>query len=160
MHCGRHFVREYIPASTEATMGFQHCSEVHEVGSEEDWLLHDAVDGGIRFRYVDPTLEHDLSSRTRPWALSPLVATMPHLAVSSIDDPRSIPVFPPAKPLEDSTPFLPISQHHSVLGKFGKGKDKQAGKRKTYFHSAAKRKEFMFSPRVSTSYAITAANGW
>ncbi|KAG5650490.1 hypothetical protein H0H81_012061 [Sphagnurus paluster] len=29
--------------------------------------------------YIDPTLEHDLTSQTKPWALSPLVATMPHL---------------------------------------------------------------------------------
>jgi len=29
-------------------------------------------------RYIDPTLEHDLTSPTKPWALSPLVSTMPH----------------------------------------------------------------------------------
>ncbi|KAF9450320.1 DUF1769-domain-containing protein [Macrolepiota fuliginosa MF-IS2] len=29
--------------------------------------------------YIDPTLEHDLQSNTKPWALSPLVSTMPHL---------------------------------------------------------------------------------
>ncbi|KAL0960228.1 hypothetical protein HGRIS_011862 [Hohenbuehelia grisea] len=29
-------------------------------------------------RYIDPVLEHDLSSSSRPWALSPLIATMPH----------------------------------------------------------------------------------
>ena len=32
----------------------------------------------IRLRFVDPTLEHDLTSQERPWALSPLIATMPH----------------------------------------------------------------------------------
>jgi hypothetical protein len=31
-------------------------------------------------KYVDPTLEHDLTSPTRPWALSPLISTMPHFA--------------------------------------------------------------------------------
>ncbi|KAF4618824.1 hypothetical protein D9613_010086 [Agrocybe pediades] len=28
--------------------------------------------------YIDPTLEHDLQSSTKPWALSPLISTMPH----------------------------------------------------------------------------------
>ncbi|KAI9441281.1 hypothetical protein H4582DRAFT_1931539 [Lactarius indigo] len=30
--------------------------------------------------FIDPTLEHDLASSTKPWALSPLISTMPHLA--------------------------------------------------------------------------------
>jgi len=30
--------------------------------------------------YVDPTLEHDLGSQTKPWALSPLISTMPHFS--------------------------------------------------------------------------------
>ncbi|KAF8155856.1 hypothetical protein B0H34DRAFT_659245 [Crassisporium funariophilum] len=30
--------------------------------------------------YIDPTLDHDLTSSTKPWALSPLISTMPHLA--------------------------------------------------------------------------------
>src|SRR6266853_3295999 len=33
---------------------------------------------------MDPTLDHDLSSSTKPWALSPLIATMPHLAHSRV----------------------------------------------------------------------------
>ncbi|TFK38073.1 hypothetical protein BDQ12DRAFT_683924 [Crucibulum laeve] len=32
--------------------------------------------------YVDPTLEHDLQSNTKPWALSPLISTMPHFVHS------------------------------------------------------------------------------
>jgi len=31
-------------------------------------------------QFIDPTLEHDLLSQTKPWALSPLVATMPHFS--------------------------------------------------------------------------------
>jgi len=30
--------------------------------------------------FIDPTLEHDLASSTKPWALSPLISTMPHFA--------------------------------------------------------------------------------
>jgi hypothetical protein len=40
--------------------------------------------------YIDPTLEHDLGSQTKPWALSPLISTMPnfeHVQVASSDAP-------------------------------------------------------------------------
>ena len=48
--------------------------------------------------YIDPTLEHDLTSSTKPWALSPLIATMPHFAHTRLHAPR------------------PPSQHHNPLG--------------------------------------------
>uniref|UniRef100_D8QKE7 Domain of unknown function at the cortex 1 domain-containing protein n=1 Tax=Schizophyllum commune (strain H4-8 / FGSC 9210) TaxID=578458 RepID=D8QKE7_SCHCM len=32
--------------------------------------------------FIDPTLTHDLGSQTTPWALSPLVSTMPYLDIS------------------------------------------------------------------------------
>ncbi|KAK0458092.1 uncharacterized protein EV420DRAFT_1620875 [Desarmillaria tabescens] len=35
--------------------------------------------------YVDPVLEHDLTSQSKPWALSPLISTMPHFAHSRLD---------------------------------------------------------------------------
>ncbi len=34
----------------------------------------------LHLSFIDPTLEHDLNSSTKPWALSPLISTMPHLA--------------------------------------------------------------------------------
>ncbi|KAF8637866.1 hypothetical protein AX17_002492 [Amanita inopinata Kibby_2008] len=37
-------------------------------------------------QFIDPTLEHDLGSQTKPWALSPLIATMPHFAHRRIDN--------------------------------------------------------------------------
>ncbi|KAK2461313.1 hypothetical protein APHAL10511_006840 [Amanita phalloides] len=37
-------------------------------------------------QYIDPTLEHDLYSQTKPWALSPLISTMPHFAHRQIED--------------------------------------------------------------------------
>jgi len=39
--------------------------------------------------YVDPTLEHDLGSQTKPWALSPLISTMPHFSHTRLHDSRS-----------------------------------------------------------------------
>ena len=42
------------------------------------------------YRYIDPALEHDLTSPTKPWALSPLVSTMPHFMHARIpEDPLS-----------------------------------------------------------------------
>jgi len=44
---------------------------------------HDVV------RFIDPTLEHDLTSTTQPWALSPLIATMPHFMHERISSSSS-----------------------------------------------------------------------
>ncbi|KAG7441086.1 DUF1769-domain-containing protein [Guyanagaster necrorhizus] len=45
--------------------------------------------------YVDPVLEHDLSSQSKPWALSPLIATMPHFVHSRLDSELQVIVTPP-----------------------------------------------------------------
>ncbi|KAG6884434.1 hypothetical protein C0992_006335 [Termitomyces sp. T32_za158] len=81
----------------------------------------------LRFMsYVDPTLEHDLTSRTHPWALSPLIATMPHLAHTRIarnNHLASLPAheetteatesllssFPPKTPVFDDTSQLHLA---------------------------------------------------
>lgn len=66
-------------------------------------------------KYVDPTLEHDLMSDTKPWALSPLIATMPHFVHKRIDDIRASPVlehtrsqssFPPSQSIGEDTSQL------------------------------------------------------
>jgi len=41
----------------------------------------------LRFmKLIDPTLEHDLTSQTKPWALSPLVTTMPYCSRKYVDE--------------------------------------------------------------------------
>lgn len=66
-------------------------------------------------KYVDPTLEHDLMSETKPWALSPLISTMPHFVHERIDDRRASPVpehkqwessFPPSQSIGEDTSQL------------------------------------------------------
>jgi len=77
--------------------------------------------------YIDPALEHDLNSQTKPWALSPLISTMPHFSHSRLDGSPSssrssshswhsaaesvsvldtdyppFPPFPPKKSIEDN----------------------------------------------------------
>jgi len=59
--------------------------------------------------YIDPTLEHDLTSNSKPWALSPLVATMPHFVHTREKDTY----FPPDHSLSDDT-----SQLHLALVDF------------------------------------------
>lgn len=72
--------------------------------------------------YIDPTLEHELSSSTKPWALSPLVSTMPHMTYSRLPSPdcssggkdspsqsaakEAMSSFPLKESLRDSTPDL------------------------------------------------------
>lgn len=77
-------------------------------------------------KFIDPALEHDLTSSTKPWALSPLIATMPHFSYTSIrppitattdsdsaDDPARdslIPkIFPPSQSLVDDTSQLHLT---------------------------------------------------
>jgi len=58
--------------------------------------------------YLDPTLTHDLASHTKPWALSPLVSTMPHFAHSHNSEP---PKFPSDNALMDDNSELPLVFH-------------------------------------------------
>ncbi|KAL5499194.1 hypothetical protein ACEPAH_1712 [Sanghuangporus vaninii] len=58
--------------------------------------------------FIDPTLEHDLTGQ-QPWALSPLVSTMPHLTYSPHS--KIPPSFPPRQSIgdDDSLLFRPNS---------------------------------------------------
>lgn len=58
--------------------------------------------------YLDPNLTHDLTSPTKPWALSPLVATMPHFAHSHKSRP---PKFPSSSSLTDDNSQLSLAFH-------------------------------------------------
>ncbi|CAL1699645.1 unnamed protein product [Somion occarium] len=90
-------------------------------------------------KYIDPTLEQDLTSNSKPWALSPLVATMPHLEHRRIDETHHPPPFPPKKPIADDISHLPVHSHK------GKAHERKP-KRRAYFHHAARRKEVKFGP--------------
>jgi len=125
---------------------------------------------------IDPTLEHDLTSATQPWALSPLISTMPNLMHSRIDSaPR--PHFPPLHSIGDDTSHLHhASANHGVVDSgsvsnssssslgstksaennskiLKRKKQRKAGldlhtasARRSYFHSAKHRKEVIFGP--------------
>ncbi|KAJ7874808.1 hypothetical protein B0H14DRAFT_2717670, partial [Mycena olivaceomarginata] len=76
-------------------------------------------------KYIDPTLSHDLTCQAsqKPWALSPLVATMPYLSHNrlppSCSQPKGVcassscgashPPFPSAKSITDDTSSLHLA---------------------------------------------------
>ena len=98
-------------------------------------------------RYVDPPLQEDLASKSRPWAFSPLVATMPHIHHTRLDDGASPPRFP--------APFEPVSENMSqIRTRAGTGRRQEVGpprhrkQRKAHFKSVERRKDVVFGPGV------------
>jgi len=97
--------------------------------------------------FIDPTLEHDLGSHSQPWALSPLVSTMPHFVHtrvpsessqrrnSSDDHARSPPPFPSKESVGDDTSQMRFEP------KTG------SPKRSLRFPSANKRRNFFGAPQ-------------
>jgi hypothetical protein len=80
--------------------------------------------------YVDPTLEQDLGSSTKPWALSPLISTTPYLSVSK---GQKASMFPPPAPLREETSHLPVkADDHTAYD--------TVDKRRAYFRDAERRK--------------------
>ncbi|KAF8842431.1 DUF1769-domain-containing protein [Paxillus ammoniavirescens] len=58
-------------------------------------------------QFIDPTLEHNLTSTSKPWALSPLIATMPHFAHERIRDSYETPLSEESEPFQ--SPFPPTT---------------------------------------------------
>ncbi|TFK92352.1 DUF1769-domain-containing protein [Polyporus arcularius HHB13444] len=102
--------------------------------------------------FVDPTLEHDLGSSSKPWALSPLIATMPYFAHRRIQPGAPEPPFPPKEPTGDDTTQLRTTSANGN-GKNAKTKDSPS-KRRGYFTNALRRQEVVFGPEdlVTTDF--------
>ncbi|KAL6299235.1 DUF1769-domain-containing protein [Sparassis latifolia] len=84
----------------------------------------------LRFmQYIDPTLEQDLASQSKPWALSPLISTMPYLEHRRIAHDAEVPPFPPETPTANDTSLLYSS-----------------GDRRVYFRDVEHRKEVTLGP--------------
>ncbi|KZT71921.1 DUF1769-domain-containing protein [Daedalea quercina L-15889] len=87
--------------------------------------------------FIDPTLEQDLASSSKPWALSPLISTMPYLEHKKISGPEDIPPFPSDGLIENDISQLHLESANNIdLTK----------ERRTFFKDAARRKEVMFGP--------------
>ncbi|KAG8808876.1 hypothetical protein FRC17_003730 [Serendipita sp. 399] len=81
--------------------------------------------------YIDPTLEHALNSE-RPWALSPLVSTMPYFAISHANGPTREFANSHGSYVEDDT---------RQLRQEGVPRLKSSAARRQYFANPAKRRE-------------------
>ena len=105
-------------------------------------------------RYIDPTLEHDLTSQSKPWALSPLISTMPHFAHRRTGESDVPPEFPPRESLKDDNSWLveavedpterrQMSPHLAKI--------KTADQRRAHFASKDARRSITFGPNVGSS---------
>ncbi|QRV76237.1 hypothetical protein RhiJN_04252 [Ceratobasidium sp. AG-Ba] len=88
-------------------------------------------------QYVDPTLEHDLYG-DKPWALSPLLSTMPYLQRTRLAVDAPLPGIPSALLADDKSepPLAPPLND-----------DFTPTTRRKYFTDETHRKEFTFTPQ-------------
>ena len=129
-------------------MGVWRCAQVYEVSLSSRERYH-PLDPNLRHphRYVDPPLQEDLTSKSRPWAFSPFVATMPHIHHARLDDGSETPSFP--------APYDPICENMSqIRTRSGTGRRHDAipprhrKQRKVHFRSAERRRDVQFGPTV------------
>jgi len=66
-------------------------------------------------RFIDPSLEHDLMSQSFPWALSPIIATMPHFTHTPVSDGALPPQFPDTQSIGDDVTRLRVSRSSPSL---------------------------------------------
>ncbi|KAF9262340.1 DUF1769-domain-containing protein [Marasmius fiardii PR-910] len=115
--------------------------------------------------FVDPTLEHDLTSSTKPWALSPLISTMPHFmhtrisgspgsspssSTSSLDLP-SIPLppkFPPSHAITDDNSMLHLARAPSEWSSSSSASSSSSSLASTHSYSSAKSHKSISSLRI------------
>jgi len=91
-------------------------------------------------RFVDPTLSHDLTSQT-PWALSPLISTMPYFKAISHPSASPLPPFDPFTEVDDDVTVLVEN-----LNGNGGGAVDTASKRRKWFTNEANRRSVTFTP--------------
>ena len=97
---------------------------------------------------IDPTIEQDLRSQTKPWALSPLVATMPYCSRTYVDEEKNDPLRRPRMLREMSLNSLDgISPNEGKRRK--RLKFDSSSHRQKYFRDPERRKEVEFGPGVS-----------
>lgn len=103
---------------------------------------------------MDPCLEQDLQSKTKPWALSPLISTMPYFAHARTDELNQVLPFPPPAPVQEDTSQLrfedgerPVELQDTHSPAF----------RRTYCTDPEHRKNILFGPDVSGISCISSS---
>lgn len=120
----------------------------------EPCRLRPVPPGFICLRYIDPTLEHDLTSQTKPWALSPLISTMPHFAHRRMKESDTPPEFPPRESLQDDNSQLAAAVQDPIERKRLSpqlAKIKTAEQRRAHFANKDARKSIAFGPNVGSA---------
>jgi len=100
-------------------------------------------------KYIDPTLEHDLTSQTKPWALSPLISTMPHFVHRKTGEFDTPPEFPPRESLKDDNSHLAEAVEDPIEKEKQSpqlAKIKTADQRRAHFATKDARKAITFGP--------------
>lgn len=146
-----------LPWGSSAAFQFMKCVSRHRsirVSDPDAYICFISRSCSTRHRYIDPTLEHDLTSQTKPWALSPLISTMPHFAHRKIGEPDALPDFPPRESLKDDNSQLseavpnPIEREKLLPQLIN---IKTAEQRRAYFASKEARKYISFGLNVSSA---------
>jgi len=102
---------------------------------------------------IDPTIEQDLRSQTKPWALSPLVATMPYCSRTYVDEEKNDPLRRPGmlRPMS-------LNSLDGISPQEGKKRKRlkfdSSSHRQKYFRDPERRKEIEFGPEeiISTDF--------
>lgn len=135
-------------------MGFNRCVSIHEVAAQS----HTHAACLMYHRFIDPTLDHDLGSQHKPWALSPLISTMPYFAHARIPNLKKISDLPPFPPpisiTEDSTQLSQATNPDAVPDEAAEPvaelmKLHTSAERRAHFHQKEARKQITFGPDVS-----------
>jgi hypothetical protein len=105
-------------------------------------------------RYIDPTLEHDLTSQAKPWALSPLISTMPYFSHRRLGESDTPPEFPPRESLRDDISQLAEAiedptERDRALSHLAK--IKTADQRRAHFANREARKSIPLGPNVGSA---------
>jgi len=90
---------------------------------------------------IDPTMEHDLTG-PRPWALSPLIATMPYFHHQRRTSTGFTPIeFPEEESLVDDVEYIKCTQH------LPEKITESSNNRRAWFSTAKNRKDVTFGPQ-------------
>lgn len=133
--------------------------------------------------YIDPTLVHDLQSPTKPWALSPLVSTMPHFMHTRVpvaDTPSDdcseflaappatttrhkngmakLPPFPPAASITDDTSQLHLAMMDSHSSS-GSTSDEASSSKSSISSTLAATAAHSYTDTANTSPKVRAKRG-
>ncbi|KAG6335512.1 hypothetical protein ID866_3584 [Astraeus odoratus] len=168
--CSEYFER---PDRKGITWSIQVQGRFLESHSANDILFGNTFDRPLRLpwgagaalkfmKFIDPALEQDLTS-SKPWALSPLIATVPHFVHSRMDvahtpdEKPSERTFPPLTSITDDTSQLNIAStsssddseetaEHAGQNDQARFHFRTSGERRKYFSKGVNRTDVVFGP--------------